>query len=76
MQWARIELLLPDPPPKRGGRRRDHCEVIDAVAFKLQTGRQWVNVPERYENLRGVKKPAADVGRRRHLGAGVHRLMA
>ncbi|MET9463176.1 transposase, partial [Streptomyces canus] len=37
-QWARIEPLLPDRTPKRGGRWRDHREVIDAIAFKFQTG--------------------------------------
>ncbi|WP_372445252.1 IS5 family transposase [Streptomyces verrucosisporus] len=53
-QWARIEPLLPDRTPKRGGRRRDHREVIDAIAFKFQTGTQWVHLPERYGNWRGV----------------------
>ncbi|WP_398657398.1 transposase, partial [Streptomyces shenzhenensis] len=37
-QWARIEPLLPDRTPRRGGRWRDHREVIDAIAFKFQTG--------------------------------------
>ncbi|SCF83182.1 Transposase [Streptomyces sp. DconLS] len=46
-QWARIE-------PKRGGRWRDHREVIDAIAFKFQTGTQWVHLPEKYGNWRGV----------------------
>ncbi|MEU6664456.1 transposase [Streptomyces sp. NPDC046727] len=45
-QGARIEPLLPDRTPKRGGRRRDHREVIDAIAFKFQTGTQWVRLPE------------------------------
>ncbi|MBC3983290.1 transposase [Streptomyces sp. AC536] len=40
-QWARIETLLPDRTPKRGGRWRDHREVIDAIAFTFQTGTQW-----------------------------------
>ncbi|WP_443075532.1 transposase [Streptomyces sp. NBC_01483] len=39
-QWARINPLLPDRTPKRGGRWRDHREVIDAIAFKFQTGTQ------------------------------------
>ncbi|MFC0494925.1 transposase [Streptomyces mutabilis] len=43
-QWARIEPLLPDRTPKRGGRWRDHREVIDAIAFKFQTGTQWVHL--------------------------------
>ncbi|MFD8789743.1 IS5 family transposase [Streptomyces vinaceus] len=53
-QWARIEPLLPDRTPKRGGRWRDHREVIDAIAFKFRTGSQWVHLPERYGNWRGV----------------------
>ncbi|MFJ8505094.1 IS5 family transposase [Streptomyces avermitilis] len=53
-QWVRIEPLLPDRPPKRGGRWRDHREVIDAIAFKFQTGTQWVHLPEKYGNWRGV----------------------
>ncbi|WP_435594433.1 IS5 family transposase [Streptomyces panacea] len=53
-QWARIEPLLPDRSRKRGGRWRDHRQVIDAIAFKFQTGSQWVHLPERYGNRRGV----------------------
>ncbi|MFI2608435.1 IS5 family transposase [Kitasatospora sp. NPDC018619] len=53
-QWARIEPLLPDRTPRRGGRWRDHREVIDAIAFKFRTGSQWVHLPERYGNRRGV----------------------
>ncbi|MCF3104844.1 transposase [Streptomyces roseoverticillatus] len=45
-QWARIEPLLPDRTPKRGGRWRDHREVIDAIAWKFQTGSQWVHLLE------------------------------
>ncbi|MEV5774782.1 transposase [Streptomyces antimycoticus] len=32
-QWARIEPLLPGRTPMRGGRWRDHREVIDAIAL-------------------------------------------
>ncbi len=53
-QWARIEPLLPDRTRKRDGRWRDHREVIDVIAFKFQTGTQWVHVPEKYGNWRGV----------------------
>ncbi|MFE2226931.1 transposase [Streptomyces kronopolitis] len=45
-QWARIDPLLPGRTPKRDGRWRDHREVIDAIAFKFQTGTQWVHLPE------------------------------
>ncbi|MGV4988526.1 IS5 family transposase, partial [Streptomyces sp. NRAIS3] len=54
LQWARIEPLLPDRTPKRGGRWRDHREVIDAIAFKFHTGTQWIHLPEKYGNWRGV----------------------
>ncbi|WP_436840477.1 IS5 family transposase [Streptomyces flavofungini] len=53
-QWARIEPLLPERTPRRGGRWRDHRVVIDAIAWKFQTGSQWVHLPERYGNWRGV----------------------
>ncbi|MET7551840.1 MULTISPECIES: transposase [unclassified Streptomyces] len=45
-QWARIEPLLPDRTPKRGGRWRDHHEVIYAIAYRFQAGAQWVYLPE------------------------------
>ncbi|WP_405889711.1 transposase [Streptomyces sp. NBC_00133] len=35
-QWARIEPLLSDRTPRRGGRWRDHREMIDAIAWKFQ----------------------------------------
>jgi transposase len=54
-QWARIEPLLPDRTPKRGGRWRGHREVIGAIAYKFQTGTQWMYLPERYGNWRGVR---------------------
>ncbi|UTP28278.1 transposase [Streptomyces rapamycinicus] len=38
----------------RGGRWRDHREVIDATAFEFQTGKRWVRLPEKYGNWRGV----------------------
>nr|WP_245684461.1 IS5 family transposase [Streptomyces roseoverticillatus] len=53
-QWARIEPLLPDRAPKRGGRWRDHREVIDAIAWKFQTGSQWVHLPEKYGSWKGA----------------------
>ncbi|MHC3814026.1 transposase [Streptomyces sp. DT9] len=34
-QWARIDPLLPDRSPKRGGRWRDHRQVIHAIAAGL-----------------------------------------
>ncbi|MET9694077.1 transposase [Streptomyces sp. NPDC006514] len=49
MQWARIEPLLPDRTPRRGGWWRDHRQVIDAIAFKYRTG------------CRGWTRPSASV---------------
>ncbi|MFD7828883.1 transposase [Kitasatospora sp. NPDC059803] len=46
--------MLPDRTSKRGGRWRDHREVIDAIAFKLQAGSQWVHLQEKCGNWRGV----------------------
>ncbi|MGW0670661.1 IS5 family transposase [Streptomyces sp. NPDC002746] len=53
-QWARIEPLLPNRTPKRGGRWRDHRLVIDAIAWKFQTGSQWIHLPEKYGSWKGV----------------------
>ncbi|WP_240361780.1 IS5 family transposase [Streptomyces sp. MBT27] len=53
-QWSRIEPLLPDRTPKWAGRWRGHREVIDAIAFKFQTGTQWVHLPEKYGNWRVI----------------------
>ncbi|WP_457404625.1 transposase [Streptomyces sp. TE12347] len=47
-QWARIEPLLPERTPKRGGRWRDHRQVIDAIAFKYRTGTPWMDLPEHF----------------------------
>jgi transposase len=46
--------VAPGPDADAGGRWRDHREVIDAIAFKFQTGTQWVHLPEKYGNWRGV----------------------
>ncbi|MCX5443472.1 transposase [Streptomyces sp. NBC_00569] len=69
-----IEPLLPDRTPVRGGAWRDHPEVIDAIAFKFQTGSQWVQLPEKYGNRQGVyNRLRMWAGRRRPVAAGVHR---
>ncbi|MGP4115456.1 IS5 family transposase [Streptomyces sp. 4N509B] len=54
MCWARTEPLLPDRTPRRGGRWRDHRQVIDAIAFTFRTGTQWVHLPEKYGTWRGA----------------------
>ncbi|MGW0429262.1 IS5 family transposase [Streptomyces sp. NPDC002990] len=63
-QWARIEPLLPERTPKRGGRWRDHRQVIDAIAFKYRTGTPWMDLPEHFGSWKGahnrLRKWAAD----------------
>ncbi|MFF5390393.1 IS5 family transposase [Streptomyces sp. NPDC013012] len=53
-QRGRIEPLLPDRTPRRGGRWRDHRLVIDAIAFKYRTGTPWRDLPERFGSWKGV----------------------
>lgn len=53
-QWTRIEPLLPDRTPRRGGRWRDHRLLIDAIAFKYRTGTPWTDLPEKYGSWKGV----------------------
>ncbi|MFD3518650.1 transposase [Streptomyces sp. NPDC058657] len=51
-QGARIEPLLPDRTSKRGGRWRDHRQVIDAIAFKYP-GTPWTDLPEHFGSWKG-----------------------
>ncbi|QNA71997.1 transposase [Streptomyces sp. So13.3] len=44
----------PDRTPRRGGRWRDHRQVIDAIAWKFQTGSQWVHLPAEYGSWKDV----------------------
>lgn len=49
---------------RRGGRWRDHRQVIDAVAFKYRTEAPWRDLPEHFNSWKGVhnqlRKCAAD----------------
>ncbi|MFI8100326.1 transposase [Streptomyces sp. NPDC086023] len=53
-QWARIEPLLPDRTPRRGGRRRDHRQVIDAIAWKYRTESPWMDLPVEFGSRKGA----------------------
>ncbi|MEU6164859.1 IS5 family transposase [Streptomyces tanashiensis] len=54
VQWARIEPLLPDRTPKRGGQWRDHRQVINAIVWKYRTGSPWKNLPSGFGSWKGV----------------------
>jgi putative transposase len=46
--WAWLEARLPDRSPRRGGRWRDHRQVIEGVAWKYRTGSPWREIPDRF----------------------------
>jgi transposase len=46
--WAWMEPLLPSSTGRRGGRWRDHRQVIEAIAWKYRTGSPWREVPESF----------------------------
>ena len=47
--WRRVATHLPPRTTRRGGRGfRDHRQVLDGILWRLHTGAQWREVPERY----------------------------
>ncbi|MFB7043438.1 transposase, partial [Streptomyces sp. NPDC056294] len=46
--------MLPDRTPRRGGRWRDHRQVIDAIAWKSRTGSPWSCLPAEFGSWKGV----------------------
>ena len=53
-QWARLEPLLPDRTPQRGGRWNDHRMVVDGVMWRTRTGSPWRDLPPVYGNWKTV----------------------
>ena len=53
-EWARLEPLLPDWPPRRGGRRTDHRALINGVLWRTRTGSPWRDLPSCYGNWKTV----------------------
>ena len=43
--WARLEPLLPDRTPRRGGQWIDHREVVEAIIWRMRTGSPWRDLP-------------------------------
>jgi transposase len=54
--WARIEPLLPSTRGRRGGRWRDHRQVIEAVAWRYRTGSPWRDLPAEFGPFQTVWK--------------------
>jgi transposase len=46
-EWARLAPLLPATTPSRGGRWRDHRQVLNGIVFRVR-GIPWRDLPERY----------------------------
>src|SRR3954469_23487886 len=44
--WDRVEPLLPDRAPRRGGRWGDHRPVVEAICWRFRTGSPWRALPE------------------------------
>ncbi len=47
-QWELIVDLMPRSGRRGGGRWRDHWQVVNGLMWKLGTGAQWRDLPERY----------------------------
>ncbi len=47
-QWELIADLMPRAGRHGGGRWRDHRQVVNGLMWKLCTGAQWRDLPERY----------------------------
>jgi transposase len=44
--WDRVEPLLPDRAPRRGGRWGEHRPVVEAICWRFRTGSPWRDLPE------------------------------
>ena len=47
VEWSILEPLLPEQG-RRGGRWRDHRQVINGICWVKRTGSPWADMPERY----------------------------
>jgi transposase len=46
--WEWMEPLLPRTTRRRGGRWRDHRQVVEAICWKYRTGAPWRDLPARF----------------------------
>lgn len=47
-EWERLQPLLPSMDPQRGGRWRDHRQVLNGILWRTENGAKWHQVPDRY----------------------------
>ncbi len=47
-QWELVAELMPRGSPRGGGRWRDHRQVLNGLLWRLCTGAQWRDLPDRY----------------------------
>src|SRR5215213_7630120 len=73
-EWARLAPLLPAMTPQRGGRWRDHRQVLNGILFRVRSGVPWRDLPERYGPWETVYKRLARWPDRRDLGPDRGRL--
>ena len=52
--WARLEPLLPDRTPRRGGQWRDHRDVLEAIIWRTRTGSPWRDLPADFPSYQTV----------------------
>jgi len=48
LAWEWMEPLLPSSMGRRGGRWRDHRQVVEAICWKYRTGSPWRELPARF----------------------------
>jgi transposase len=48
VEWARLEPLLPDRTPRRGGRWADHRQIVNGVFWRTRCGLPWRDLPTQY----------------------------
>lgn len=53
-EWARLEPLLPDQTPRRGGRWTDHRTVLNGMLWRTRCGVPWRDVPPSFGNWKTV----------------------
>jgi Putative transposase of IS4/5 family (DUF4096) len=51
---ARLEPLLPDQSPPRGGRWADHRQVLNGLSWRTRSGLPWRDLPPRYGHWKTV----------------------